>query len=113
MGVPYSPGQALATVPLTDRTQTLRVFDTGLRNQYYQNWNLSVQREISKDSILSVRYVGTKGTKLLSGVNLNSDVISSNGFLAAYNTTRAGGKRRCSTNSSRDSRCPARVRWME
>ena len=45
VGVPYNPGQALGTVPLTDRTQTLRVFDTGLRNQYYQNWNLSVQRQ--------------------------------------------------------------------
>jgi hypothetical protein len=92
VGVPFDPGQALATVPLTDRTQTLRVFDTGLRNQYYQNWNLSLQRQVSKDSVLSVRYVGTKGDKLLSGVNLNSDVISSNGVLQAFNVTRAGGE---------------------
>lgn len=54
-------------MPLTDRTQTLRVFDTGLRNQYYQNWNISYQRQISKDSVLSVRYIATKGSKLLSG----------------------------------------------
>ena len=80
VALPYSPGQALATVPFTDRTQTLRVFDTGLTNQRYQNWNFSIQREISKDSVLSVRYLGTKGSKLLSGVNLNADVIKSNGF---------------------------------
>jgi hypothetical protein len=96
VGVPYNPGvppfAGLGTVPLTDRTQTLRVFDTGLRNQYYQNWNFSIQRQITKDSILSVRYIGTKGTKLLSGVNLNSDVIGSNGFLNAFNTTRGGGE---------------------
>jgi Carboxypeptidase regulatory-like domain len=102
VGVPFNPGTSLSaaspgastltTVPLTDRTQTLRVFDTGLRNQYYQNWNISVQRQITKDSFLSVRYVGTKGTKLLSGVNLNSDVIGSNGFLNAFNTTRTGGE---------------------
>jgi hypothetical protein len=91
VALPYSPGQAMATVPLTDRTQTLRVFDTNLRNQYYQNWNFSLQHEISKDSVLSVRYLGTKGTKLLSGVNLNTDVIASNGFLNAFNVTRAGG----------------------
>ncbi len=91
VGVPFDPGQAMATVPLTDRTQTLRVFDTGLRNQYYQNWNVSLQREIGKDSVLSVRYIGTKGTKLLGGVNLDSDVISANGFLQAFNTTRTGG----------------------
>jgi hypothetical protein len=42
---------------LTDRTQTLRVFDTGLRNQYYQNYNVSLQREVTKDSIVSVRFV--------------------------------------------------------
>ena len=92
VGVPFDPGQALATVPLTDRTQTLRVFDTGLRNQYYQNWNISLQRQITKDSVLSVRYVGTKGTKLLSGVNLDTDVIGSNGILNAFNVTRAGGE---------------------
>jgi hypothetical protein len=92
VGVPFNPGQALGLVPLTDRTQTLRVFDTGLRNQYYQNWNLSVQRQITKDSVLSVRYVGTKGTRLLSGVNLNADTILSNGFLNAFNITRTGGQ---------------------
>jgi hypothetical protein len=73
------------------RTLTLRVFDSGLRNQYYQNWNLSIQREITRDSVVSVRYIATKGTKLLSGVNLSSDVIGSNGFLSAFNVTRAGG----------------------
>jgi hypothetical protein len=92
VAVPYSPtGQAMATVPLTDRTQTLRIFDTNLRNQYYQNWNFSVQREITKDSVLSVRYVGTKGTKLLSGVDVNQGEIFANGFLDAFNITRAGG----------------------
>jgi hypothetical protein len=101
VAVPYSPGAVLSLapganyltpVPLTDRTQTLNVFDTGLRNQYYQNWNISVQRQITRDSFLSVRYVGTKGTKLLQGENLNSDVITSNGFLSAFQTTRAGGE---------------------
>jgi hypothetical protein len=92
VGVPFNPGQAMATVPLTDRTQTLRVFDTGLRNQYYQNWNASLQRQLTRNSVLTVRYVGTKGTKLLDGVNLNADVISSNGFLQAFNITRAGGQ---------------------
>lgn len=92
-GVPFSPsGQAMSVVPLTDRTQTLRIFDTGLRNQNYQNWNLSLQREITKDSVLTVRYVGTKGTKLLSGVDVNSGEIFANGFLDAFNVTAAGGQ---------------------
>ena len=93
VGVPFSPaGQAMSTVPLTDRTQTLRVFDTNLRNQNYQNWNASLQRQVTKDSVLTVRYVGTKGTKLLSGVDLNAGQIFINGFLDAFNITRAGGE---------------------
>jgi hypothetical protein len=91
--VPFAPaGQAMSTVPLTDRTQTLRLFDTNLRNQYYQNWNLSIQREISRDSLLTLRYLGTKGTKLLSGVDLNAGQVITNGFLDAFNVTRAGGE---------------------
>jgi hypothetical protein len=101
VGVPFTPGAQLQSVspggaltidPLTDRSQTFRVFDTNLRNQNYQNWNASLQRQITKDSVLTVRYVGTKGTKLLSGVDVNSDVVTeNNGFLGAFNITRAGG----------------------
>ncbi len=38
---------------------------------YVQKWSLSVQREIVKDTSLSVAYVGTKGTHLLGDYNLN------------------------------------------
>ena len=82
----------MSTVPLTDRTQILRVFETGLRNQNYQNWNLSLQRQIAKDAVLTVRYVGTKGSKLLGGVDLNQGEIFANGFLDAFNVTRTGGQ---------------------
>ena len=93
VGVPFAPsGQAMSVLPLTDRTQTLRIFETGLRNQEYQNWNLSLQRQISKDSVLTVRYVGTKGSRLLSGVDLNQTDIFANGFLDAFNVTRNGGQ---------------------
>ena len=68
--VPFSPvGQAMSTVPIDDRTQTLRLYDSGLVTPYVQNWNVSLQREIVKDSVLTVRYVGTKGTRLLSGID--------------------------------------------
>jgi hypothetical protein len=92
VAVPYQPSsQAMATVPLDDRLQTLRVYETNLCTPYVQNWNVSIQRQISRDSVLTVRYVGTKGTKLLSGVDLNQGEIFSNGFLDAFNVTRTGG----------------------
>jgi hypothetical protein len=92
VGVPFGPaGVPLATVPLTDRLQTLRLYETNIVTPYVQNWNVSVQREIIKGSVLTVRYVGTKATKMLSGIDVNSGNISSNGFLDAFRVTRAGG----------------------
>jgi carboxypeptidase family protein len=58
---------------------------------YTQNFNLELQRELSRDLTLSVAYVGTKSTKLWNGTPLNAVTISENGFLDAFKTTRAGG----------------------
>lgn len=97
IALPLTPvGKPLETVPLTDRTQTVRVFDSNLRTAYTQNWNLSVQRELAKDYVLELRYVGSKGTKLVRGVNINEANIfaSANGesVLSAYNAIRSGGE---------------------
>ena len=40
-------------------------------NSYVQQWNLQVQRQLNTDSVLSVGYVGTKGSKLTTYYNLN------------------------------------------
>lgn len=37
-----------------------------LRTPYIQQWNLSIQQELTKDFVLEARYVGSKGTKLSS-----------------------------------------------
>src|SRR3989449_9525230 len=41
------------------------------RSPYIQEWNLHVQRELAKDLLLEVGYVGTKGTKLSSFISNN------------------------------------------
>jgi len=58
---------------------------------YTQNYNLELQRELARDLTLSVGYVGTKSTKLWNATPLNTVEIFNNGFLDAFNTTRAGG----------------------
>jgi hypothetical protein len=58
---------------------------------YTQNYNLELQRELSRDLTLSVGYVGTKSTRLWNGTPLSAVEIFNNGFLDAFNTTRAGG----------------------
>jgi len=65
--------------------------DTGLRQPYVQNWNASLGREIAKGLVLDVRYVGSKGTRLIQGVNINEVNIFENGILNAFNITDAGG----------------------
>ncbi|MCX6608091.1 MAG: TonB-dependent receptor [Acidobacteria bacterium] len=81
----------LETVPLTDRTQIVRVFEDKLRNPYIQNWNISLQRELAKNMVWDVRYVGSKGTRLVRGTSVNETNIFENGILDAFRVTQRGG----------------------
>lgn len=81
----------LAVVPLTDRLQIVRVFDSGLRSPYVQNWNVSIQRLLRSNTWLEVRYVGNKGTRLIRGTSVNETNIFENGILEAFLITQAGG----------------------
>jgi hypothetical protein len=90
--LPLEPNvEPLDIVPLSDRVQTIRAFDNNLRTPYIQNWNLSIQRALPGNFTLDVRYVGSKGTKLLRTVNLNEVNIFENGLLDAFRTTQQGG----------------------
>ena len=46
-------------------------FDPGLRTSYTQHWNLSLQRELGRNRVFELAYVGSKGTKLLATRDLN------------------------------------------
>jgi hypothetical protein len=84
----------LTTVPINDSnstTQTILGADSGLKQPYVQNWNASIGREIRPGLVLDVRYVGSKGTRLLRGTNINETNIFENGILNAFLTTEAGG----------------------
>jgi hypothetical protein len=48
-----------------------RAQDMNQRTAYVQQWNLSLQRELTTDLLLDVGYVGNRGTKLMSFRNLN------------------------------------------
>ncbi|MFN0108782.1 MAG: carboxypeptidase regulatory-like domain-containing protein [Blastocatellia bacterium] len=94
--LPLTPiGKPLDAIPLTDRTQTMRAYDTNLRTAYTQNWNIGVQRELFKDYLFEVRYVANKGSKLIRGVNINEANIfasaSGQTLLEAFNAVRTGG----------------------
>ncbi len=94
LSLPLTPaGKPLETSNLlTDRTQTVRGFDTNLRVPYVQNWNFSIQRQLPGDFNLDMRYVGSKGTKLVRGTNLNEVNIFETGILDAFRAIQGGGE---------------------
>src|SRR6185503_764662 len=57
--------------------------DPNLRTPYLQQYNLGVQWEFMKNTVLEVGYVGNKGTKLLQVINLNQPayVAATNSFV--------------------------------
>jgi len=94
---PLTPsGPLLSVIPINERTKSIYLFDTNLRNPYTQNWNISIQRELLKSLTLEVRYVANKGTRLVNSIYLNERDILAKGtngetILDAFKTTQTGG----------------------
>ncbi len=51
--------------------QTALGFQQDLRTSYIQHWNFKAQHQFNPNRILEVGYVGSKGTKILSGRDIN------------------------------------------
>jgi hypothetical protein len=95
--VPFPTGTPTVSpfaVPVTARNLGITTYDQV--SPYTQNWNVEVQRQVSKDMSVDLRYVGTKGSKLWSNVDLNTlnwyESANSSALFAAFNTARAGGE---------------------
>lgn len=48
--------------------------DPHFTNDYVQDWNINIQREVAKDTMIEVAYVGSKGTHLRNSYNENQIV---------------------------------------
>jgi hypothetical protein len=55
-----------------------------MKNPYVQSWNLDVQREISRSTVLEVRYVGNKTTHKWHLYGVQEVNIFENGFLTEF-----------------------------
>jgi carboxypeptidase family protein len=64
-------------------------FSPNLRTGYVQSWDLGIQRQLTRDTVLEVRYVGNHGTDLWRGVNINEINIFENGFVDEFKVARA------------------------
>jgi carboxypeptidase family protein/TonB-dependent receptor-like protein len=48
-----------------------QAFDRNLRTAYVQQWNFNLQQQFGKARVLELGYVGSKGTKLIAGRDIN------------------------------------------
>jgi Carboxypeptidase regulatory-like domain len=63
-----NPFPSFFPFPLPDSALAIQ---RDMRTAYMQHWNLNVQRQIGRDGVLEVAYVGSKGTKLLTARDIN------------------------------------------
>jgi outer membrane receptor protein involved in Fe transport len=57
------------------------------QNPYMQQWTLSVQRELARNTTLEINYIGNKGTHLLSRDNINQAVPMTDPAFCTANPT--------------------------
>ena len=83
-GLPTSP-----QYPITPTfTNSLYAFDPNLKMGYVQSWNLSYQRELTRDTVLDLYYTGNHEVKGWRIYSLNETNILENGFLNEFQTAQ-------------------------
>ncbi len=78
---PQFPLAVAAGTSITD-------FNPHLKVGYVQSWDIGFQRQLTRDTVLEVRYVGNRGTGLWRTINLNEINVFENGFLADFQTAQ-------------------------
>lgn len=56
--------------------------DPNLKTPYYQQYNFGIERELSKDMVVTARYVGNRSTNLIRGLDFNQIDVIGTGFAA-------------------------------
>ena len=81
-GLPSAP-----QYPITPTfTNTLNAFDPNLKLGYVQSWNVSFQRELTRDTVLDLRYTGNHEVHGWRTYSLNETNIVENGFFNEFQT---------------------------
>jgi hypothetical protein len=70
-------------------TNSVNIYDPNLHTPYTQSWSFGIQREITRDMVVEVRYVGTRNLATQTIYNLNETNIIENGMLAEFKLAMA------------------------
>jgi hypothetical protein len=65
-------------------SNSLYVYDPNLKIPYVQSWNIGLQRQLSRNLVMEVRYTGNHGLKEWRTINLNEVNTIENGFLNEF-----------------------------
>jgi hypothetical protein len=80
------------TTPAPFSSNTNTVIDPNLKTPTTHQWTFDIQREVARDTVLDVAYIGRRAYHLLGAYDANQAQIFNNGFLDAFNVVRAGGE---------------------
>ena len=70
-------------------TDGVNAFSPNLKTGYVESWTFGIQREIKKDNVFEIRYVGNRGHQLWRQVDLNETNVFENGFLSEFRLAQA------------------------
>jgi hypothetical protein len=84
--VSQNPATFSQFTPLVATTgQSINAFDPNLRPAMVESWNAGIQRELSQNMVLEIRYQANHGVGLVDQFNLDEVNIFENGFLSEFN----------------------------
>ncbi len=82
-------GLPVQRMPPQDRSSTPLLFDPNLRTPFVHQWNFSIQRQLLRDTVLEIAYVGNKGTHMFRMMNANQATVTPE-FLSSFKAAQAG-----------------------
>ncbi|HXS97113.1 MAG TPA: TonB-dependent receptor [Candidatus Limnocylindrales bacterium] len=76
---------ATPSFPLTGAvTDNVNVIDPNLKMPYVQSWSFGLQREVTRNTVIEVRYLGNHALRPWTTINYNETNIVENGFLTEF-----------------------------
>jgi hypothetical protein len=76
--------------PVTDRTQSISVYDSSFETPYIHNLTLSLTRNVRNNLTVDLKYIGTLSRNNTNSFNINTPNFLTNGLLEAFNAARYG-----------------------
>ena len=85
-----TPESLRTPIPFSANSNT--VVDPNFETPQTHMWSFGIQREVAKQTLVEVNYIGRRAHNLLGGYNANQANLRSNGFLDAFKVVAAGGE---------------------